>query len=106
PREILRHTQATYQLVDLRRSGTQTACCGAGGGRMWLDDSIDQRVGRSRVDEVLSNQADVVAVSCPFCLTMLTDGLAAQGAKTEVVDIAELLVSVIEEPGTPPETKS
>ena len=63
---------------------------------MWLDDSIDQRVGRSRVDEVLSHQAEVVAVSCPFCLTMLTDGLAAEGAETEVLDIAELLVSVLD----------
>jgi len=96
PRDILQHTQQTYQLVDLRRSGTDTACCGAGGGRMWLDDSIDQRVGRSRVDEVLSHQAEVVAVSCPFCLTMLTDGLAAEGAETEVLDIAELLVSVLD----------
>ena len=59
---------------------------------MWFDDGPDQRVGVSRVSEALDTGAETVAVSCPFCLTMMTDGIAAQDANVEVKDIAELLL--------------
>jgi Fe-S oxidoreductase len=59
---------------------------------MWFDDGPDQRVGVSRVNEALDTGAETVAVSCPFCLTMMTDGIAAQDANVEVKDIAELLL--------------
>jgi len=66
---------------------------------MWFDDALDERVGGSRVREVVETGAQTVAVSCPFCLTMVGDGLAAKAPHMEVVDIAELLAEVIEEPG-------
>lgn len=58
---------------------------------MWFDDSPEQRVGQQRVLEIIDSNAPTVAVSCPFCLTMLGDGLAAKGSQQSVRDIAELL---------------
>ncbi len=62
---------------------------------MWFDDAPDRRVGTSRVNEVLETGAENVVVSCPFCLTMIGDGLAAQGGGAEAQDIAELLVKAL-----------
>jgi Fe-S oxidoreductase len=62
---------------------------------MWFDDGPEQRVGAGRVTEALETGAETVAVSCPFCLTMMTDGVAAQNASVEVKDIAELLLEAV-----------
>ena len=81
----------TLNVIEMPRNRQKTACCGGGGGRMWFDDAIDQRVGQSRIDEALATGADTVAVSCPFCLIMMTDGVAARDNDTAVRDIAEIL---------------
>ena len=62
---------------------------------MWFDDGPEQRMGAGRVTEALETGAETVAVSCPFCLTMMTDGVAAQNANVEVKDIAELLLEAV-----------
>jgi Fe-S oxidoreductase len=62
---------------------------------MWFDDGPDQRVGQSRVTEALATGARTLAVSCPFCLTMATDGLAAHGSSMAVRDIAEVLADAL-----------
>lgn len=59
---------------------------------MWFDDSPDERVGIDRVAEAIETGAGTLAVSCPFCLTMMTDGTAAQNANVVVKDVAELLL--------------
>jgi Fe-S oxidoreductase len=82
-------------VVELPRNRRHTSCCGAGGGRMWFDDAPAQRVGQSRVREIAASRADTVAVSCPFCLVMLTDGLAAQKPDVQVRDIAEVLADAV-----------
>ena len=99
PRRLLglyNRSQGDQSLVEMGRSGRQTACCGAGGGRMWFDDPSDQRIGSGRIEEVLETGADTLAVSCPFCLTMMGDGIAARNAKVEVKDIAELLIEALD----------
>ena len=58
-------------IVELPRNRRQTACCGAGGGRMWFDDPPAERVGQGRIREIAESGADTVAVACPFCLIML-----------------------------------
>ena len=78
-------------LTEIPRHGCQTACCGAGGGRMWFDDPAEERIGTGRVTEALDTNAKTVAVSCPFCLTMMTDGIAAKDDQVKVRDIAELM---------------
>ena len=80
---------------ELPRTRQQTSCCGAGGGRMWFDDALSQRVGQSRVREIAASGAETVAVSCPFCLIMLGDGIAAEKPDMRVRDVAEILADAI-----------
>ncbi len=92
PRQLV---QISGNLVEMKRQRQQPSCCGAGGGRMWFDDGPDQRVGASRVTEALQTGAETVAVSCPFCLTMMSDGVAAEATGVDVKDIAELLLEAV-----------
>ena len=92
PRELIQLTLPKESVIELSRCGVNTACCGAGGGRMWFDDEAEQRTGGGRVDEVIGSTAKTLAVSCPFCLTMMGDGLATRNASVEVKDVAELLL--------------
>jgi Fe-S oxidoreductase len=80
-------------LKEMPRNSCQTACCGAGGGRMWFDDPAAERIGSGRITEALDTGAKTVAVSCPFCLTMMSDGIAAKDETVEVRDIAELMMN-------------
>jgi Fe-S oxidoreductase len=101
PRALLSLAAGPSGLVEMPRHGRQTSCCGAGGGRMWFDDTVDKRVGQSRVAEALATGARTLAVSCPFCLTMTTDGIAARSGDMAVRDIAEILADAL-----PPERQS
>ncbi|XAL98322.1 heterodisulfide reductase-related iron-sulfur binding cluster [Phycisphaeraceae bacterium D3-23] len=109
---VARETKAPRSLVQLsvtannvndsaasfeepERHGEETACCGAGGGRMWFDDEPDKRIGQKRIDELLATGADTVAVGCPFCLTMVSDGVNARDPRVQVKDIAELLAEAL-----------
>ena len=62
---------------------------------MWFDDALAQRIGQVRVREIAATGAETVAVSCPFCLIMLSDGLAAQRPDMKVRDIAEVLADAV-----------
>jgi Fe-S oxidoreductase/nitrate reductase gamma subunit len=88
-------------ILELPRNRRQTSCCGGGGGRMWFDDALAQRVGQGRVREIAATSATTVAVSCPFCLTMLGDGLAAAKPEVRVRDIAEVLADMVLGPESP-----
>lgn len=87
-------------LTELPCNRRQTACCGAGGGRMWFDDPPAERVGQGRVEEILATGAKTVAVSCPFCLIMVGDGIAAHDTNVRVRDIAEVLAEALLGPET------
>lgn len=89
PREVLYSAVGTLREMERRRE--KTSCCGAGGGRMWFEESPDQRVSTQRAAEALATEAETVAVGCPFCLTMMTDGVAANEADARVLDVAEIL---------------
>ena len=83
------------QFREMPRHGKKTFCCGAGGGRMWFDESPAQRVSGLRAQEALATGARTLATACPFCLNMMTDGMAGTqgGENVKVLDIAELLLS-------------
>jgi len=99
PREVLRSVAKTsgLEIIEMPRHGTNTSCCGAGGGRMWFDDSPDERIGKERVQEALNTNCSNIAVGCPFCLTMLSDGVAAADSEARVRDISEVLVEMLVE---------
>ena len=85
---------------EMPRSRSTGFCCGAGGARMWMEEDIGTRVNTDRVDEAIETGADIVATGCPFCVTMLEDGIGSrmgEGAIAEgqlqVMDIAEVLVA-------------
>jgi Fe-S oxidoreductase len=88
-------------LIELPRNRRHTSCCGAGGGRMWFDDALANRVGQGRVREIAATGVQTVAVACPFCLIMLGDGLAAHNPSTTVRDIAEILAETVLGPESP-----
>jgi Fe-S oxidoreductase/nitrate reductase gamma subunit len=91
PRAVL--GAAGGSAVEMPRCRDRSFCCGAGGGRMWMEEAPNQRVNRARAAEAIATGARVVATACPFCLTMMTDGVAAEGAEGVAVrDIAEVLL--------------
>jgi len=79
--------------LELERSKEQGFCCGAGGGRMWMEENIGTRVNHNRVDEILASGADTVATACPFCTIMVQDGVNDRGAqeKVQVLNVSELV---------------
>ena len=78
--------------AELGRSGADSFCCGAGGGRMWLEEHEGSRINHNRVSEALHAQPDTICVSCPYCMTMFEDGLKdLQGGATRVMDLAEVV---------------
>ena len=74
-------------------------CCGAGGGHMWIEESQGERINHVRTDHFLETEADVVGVSCPFCLQMMTEGIQAKGrdGDRQAKDVLELLAESLEE---------
>jgi Fe-S oxidoreductase len=88
------------ELVEMADHGRQTFCCGAGGGRMWMEETRGTRVNATRTLQVLDTGASTVATACPFCMVMLRDGITdagrADGADAvSSADIAELLAAAI-----------
>jgi len=91
PREVLRALNGGRALLELRRSGDKGLCCGAGGGRMFMEEKIGKRINAERVDDILASGAGMTAAACPFCITMLRDGLADRGSDIDIMDIVELV---------------
>ena len=92
PRAVLQALPAV-NLVEMKSNHDQSMCCGAGGGRMWMEEKIGKRVNIARTEQALATHASVIASSCPFCMTMMTDGVKAKEMqdKVRVMDIAELM---------------
>jgi Fe-S oxidoreductase len=73
------------------RSGSKGLCCGAGGSRMFMEEKIGKRINSERVAEVMATKAETVVAVCPFCNTMLNDGVKETASAIAVKDIAEIL---------------
>jgi Fe-S oxidoreductase len=91
PRETIRRALPVVELVEPARTRDRGLCCGAGGGRMFMEERTGKRINVERSEELLATGADAVAVACPFCLTMIKDGVEAAGSETPVLDIAEVV---------------
>jgi Fe-S oxidoreductase len=79
--------------VELPRNREHGFCCGAGGGRMWMEEKIGTRVNHNRTDEILASGAETVATACPFCTIMLRDGVQDRnaGERVAVLNVSELV---------------
>ena len=79
--------------VELPRNKEHGFCCGAGGGRMWMEEKIGTRVNHNRTDEILASGAETVATACPFCTIMLRDGVQDRnaGERVQVLNVSELV---------------
>ena len=96
PRKVI-GSLAGIDIVEMPRHGNNGLCCGAGGARMWMEESIGKKVNTERAQEALSTGAERVAVACPFCWVMMDDGIKGEGRDDVVVsDIAEVLLESIE----------
>jgi len=93
PREIL--SQLNFDLKEMKRSKSQGLCCGAGGAQMFKEDEPgSKRINQERIEEAMSTGVKKIASNCPFCLTMLTDGVKANDKQDEIMvyDLAELIL--------------
>lgn len=91
PRETLRRALPVVTLAEPSRTRDRGLCCGAGGGRMFMEERLGKRINVERTEELLATGADTLAVACPFCLTMVSDGARAVGSEVPVQDIAEVV---------------
>ncbi|MCF7824808.1 MAG: (Fe-S)-binding protein [Candidatus Marinimicrobia bacterium] len=85
------------ELEEFPRNGSEALCCGAGGGRMWLEETLGKKtINIERMEDVKAIQPDGVATACPFCSTMINDGLKAEGLAADNKDIAQYLLESVE----------
>jgi Fe-S oxidoreductase len=95
PREVLRQLPV-IELREMEQRERSTFCCGAGGGRMWMEESRGTRINEERTRQALATGAESVVTECPFCMTMIRDGLSAagdRGADVRAMDLAEVLAA-------------
>lgn len=92
PREILKAIPGV-NLVEMERNRETAMCCGAGGGLMWMEEHVGNRINVARTEQALATSASIISSGCPYCLTMLSDGTKAKEVEETVgtYDIAELL---------------
>ncbi len=96
PREVLQAVPGIH-LVEMEKSREKSFCCGAGGGRMWMEETVGQRINQNRTQQALATGATTVATACPFCLTMMRDGVQSLGEDEHIVvkDFAEILADSV-----------
>jgi Fe-S oxidoreductase/nitrate reductase gamma subunit len=97
PRRILNGLPGV-SLTEMARNKNKAFCCGAGGGRMWLEEHIGKRINVLRTEQALETRPEIIAVNCPFCLTMIEDGLKefGQDENIKAKDVAELVAGYLQ----------
>lgn len=93
PRELIEATGA--DAVEMPRNHERAFCCGGGGARAFMKESIGTRIAVERSREAIGTGAQVIATACPFCTTMLSDGVASEGADVRVTDVATLMLEAV-----------
>ncbi|MBX2991154.1 MAG: (Fe-S)-binding protein [Bacteroidetes bacterium] len=96
PRELA--DAVASERIEMQRTRDKSFCCGAGGGQMWMEEREGKRVNIERTEEALATGASTIGTGCPFCMTMMTDGVKAKDAaeKVQVKDVAELLLEAVQ----------
>ncbi len=105
PRELLGALPGVT-LTEMPRNSERSFCCGAGGARMWMEEKLGTRINATRTAEAVATGADRIAIGCPFCRVMLSDGLSAAQSDgsarddVEVVDVAQMLLAAVRPAGS------
>lgn len=95
PRELIESATGSAP-KEMERNRSQAFCCGAGGGRMWMEEHSGERINLTRVKEALEQKPDTICVACPYCLTMFEDGLKDVNApNVKVRDVAEVMAEAL-----------
>jgi Fe-S oxidoreductase/nitrate reductase gamma subunit len=86
--------------IEMERHNDRSFCCGAGGGRMWMEEATGKRINLERVEEAMKKDPGTICVSCPYCMTMFEDGIKGIKAddKVQVLDLAEIVCSALKSP--------
>jgi|Deesub1362B_J571_1020462.scaffolds.fasta_scaffold00506_8 Fe-S oxidoreductase len=95
PRFIITHLSKKF--IEMKNKGIHSFCCGAGGGLMWTEEKLGKRINHIRTEEATETGAKIISTACPFCLTMLEDGLKDKSKDEEykVKDIAEIVAECL-----------
>jgi Fe-S oxidoreductase len=91
PRDLIAAVNGGAGPFEMQRSKSKGFCCGAGGARMFMEETIGKRINIERAEEIIATGADIAAVACPFCATMLRDGILEKEAGVQVKDIVEII---------------
>jgi Fe-S oxidoreductase len=92
PRDLIQKLDA--ELVEMKRSKANGLCCGAGGAQMFKDaEKGNKEINIERTEDALETHSDIIATGCPFCNTMMTDGVKVKENDTKVLDVAELIAN-------------
>jgi Fe-S oxidoreductase len=102
PRKVIKDIPGTT-LVEMERNCERSFCCGAGGGRMWMEEHLGKRINHVRFEDALNTKVDLIGTACPFCLTMLDDATKDKEMEEsiKVKDITELINEALEKKDTP-----
>jgi Fe-S oxidoreductase/nitrate reductase gamma subunit len=95
PRKVI-GSLGGIEVVEAGRNGTKGMCCGAGGARMWMEETIGKKVNDERSQELIATGASRIAVACPFCYIMIDDGTKAAGKEEDDVKVADISMHLLE----------
>ena len=95
PRKVVGSIKG-IEVVEMPRNGTKGMCCGAGGARMWMEETVGTKVNDERAAEAISTGASRVATACPFCYIMLDDGVKGAGIEEDQVRVADISIHLLE----------
>jgi Fe-S oxidoreductase/nitrate reductase gamma subunit len=98
PRAILEALTGT-KFVEMRRHGRRSFCCGAGGGRLWMEEQTDQKINERRIEDAIEVGADVITAACPYCLQMLKEAIERKKVSEllQALDIIQLVEQAVSE---------
>jgi len=95
PRKVI-GSLGGVEIVEAGRNGTKGMCCGAGGARMWMEESIGKQVNVERSQELIATGASRIATACPFCYIMIDDGVKSQGKEEDELKVADISMHLLD----------
>ena len=95
PRKVIGQLKG-IEIIEAGRNGTKGMCCGAGGARMWMEESTGKQVNVERSQELIATGASRIATACPFCYIMIDDGVKGEGLEDDAIKVADIAMHVLE----------